>query len=168
MIRFTVLCSVAVLLIALPAEAQKPLKSPAARKAQTAYRAALSKAKAEYKAELLKAKLRAKSSADAEEEARIAAELASLDDPLAAVRRKILGGKFYLPNGVNLQLLPNAQWKSTSGSTGTWVLTDQNTLVQQSYKSSAIVVWKFDKSYRKVTCYRFKRSSVKPYTLKRK
>lgn len=168
MIRAAVLLIVASTFSVGTVIAREPLKSPVARKAQTAYRAALSKAKAEYKAELLKAKLRAKSSGDADEEARIAAELASLDDPLAAVRRRILGGKFYLPNGVNLQLLPNSQWKSTSGSTGTWVLTDKNTLVQQSYKSSAIVVWKFDKAYRKVTCYRFKRSSVKPYTLTRK
>lgn len=168
MIRSALIVSVLMFAAVDSASAQKPFKDSAVRKAQTTYRQALSTAKSAYKAELAKAHQKAMAAGDNEEAAKLKAEIITVEDPLGAVRRRITGSRFYSANGNNIQMLPNSFWKSSAGSTGTWVLTDKKTLVQQSYKTSAIVVWKFDDSYRKVTCYRFKRSNVKPYSLARK
>lgn len=137
----------------------EPFANKTAREAQQVYEAEVAKAKADYAAKLEIAIKEAGGAGNLEEANRIAAlkkEIESGEDDPVEKSRKALEGTRWGPNPQStLKLYPDRKVVFAGGHSGTWILSDPQTLLLQSEKSANINVWKFDEKLKSARVYMF-------------
>lgn len=161
---FRTISLTAVCLILAPlnsAIAQKPFKNKTALAAQKTYEEAIAKAKKEYAAKLEIAVKEAGGAGDLDEATQLAAEKKRIEghDPLAALRRRLIGTKWYKKASWN-RFEKNNFGINSDGVRFFWVVTVKNTVVIQYARRLQIYVWHFDDKANVATLHSFKKTGV--------